>query len=116
MTTNVTGPALKEIFYEVDRLRSEPPSEAELRAVKNYAAGTFTLNNSNRAGIINQLEFMDLHGLPRDYLSTYVQKVYALTPADIQRMAQQHLDPSKIAIVVVGDPAQITEQVKPYRQ
>ncbi len=33
------------------------------------------LQNSSRAGIINQLEFVDLHGLPDDYLHDYVERV-----------------------------------------
>jgi zinc protease len=115
VTTNVTGASLKEIFYEIDRLQAEPPTAAELRATQNYLAGTFTLQNSSRAGIINQLQFLKLHGLSPDYLRTYVQRVYAVTPADVQRMAQRYFDDSKMAIVVVGDPAQISEQVKPYR-
>ena len=55
VTTAVTGPSLKEIFCEIDRLQAEPPTADELQAVKNYAAGTFVLQNSSRGGIINQL-------------------------------------------------------------
>ena len=46
VTTAVTGPSLKEIFDEIDRLQAEPPTEEELAAVKNYLAGTFVLQNS----------------------------------------------------------------------
>ena len=72
VTTNVTGPALKEIFGEVDRLQAEAPTEKELKGFQNYRAGVFVLQNSSRAGIIGQLEFVDLHGLPADYLNGYV--------------------------------------------
>jgi predicted Zn-dependent peptidase len=114
VTTNVTGASIKEILYEIDRLRTEPPTEAELRGIQNYIAGTFVLRNSARQGIASQLAFLDLYGLSEDYLRNYVQRVYALTPADIQRMARTYIDPSKLAIVVVGDRAQVTEQLKPY--
>ena len=114
VTSNVTGPAIKEILYEIDRLRAEPPTPSELTGIQNYLAGTFVLRNSSRAGIAGQLAFLDLYGLSEDYLRTYVQKVYALTPADIQRMAQTYIDPNRIAIVVVGDPAVAREQIKPY--
>ena len=114
VTTAVTGASLKEIFYEIDRLQSEPPSADELQAVKNYAAGTFVLNNSTRGGIINQLEFVDLHGLPETYLRDYVAKVNAVTPATIQQMAQKYISDDTATIVVVGDRKVIEEQVKPY--
>ena len=114
VTTNVTGPSLKEIFYEIDRLRGEPASAEELKAVQNYMAGVFVLQNSSRAGIIGQLEFVDLHGLPDDYLSGYVRRVYAVMPADVQRMTQKYIQDDKATIVVVGDKKVIEEQIKPY--
>jgi predicted Zn-dependent peptidase len=114
VTTAVTGPSLKEIFFEIDRLQSEPPSADELQSVKNYAAGTFVLNNSTRGGIINQLEFVDLQGLPETYLRDYVSRVNAVTPAIIQQMAQKYISDDKATIVVVGDRKTIEEQVKAY--
>lgn len=115
VTTNVTGASLKEIFYEIDRLRAEAPPTDELRGIQNFLAGIFVLQNSTRAGIINQLQFAELHGLGDDYLNTVVSRVMAVTPADVQRIAQTYFDPAKIAIVVVGDEQQIAEQVAPYR-
>lgn len=114
VTTNVTGPSLKEIFFEIDRLRREPPTADEMKAVQNYMAGVFVLQNSSRAGIIGQLEFVDLHGLPEDYLSSYVRRVYAVTPQDVQRMAQKYIQDDRTTIVVVGDKKVIEKQVKPY--
>ncbi|HEX2836423.1 MAG TPA: pitrilysin family protein [Thermoanaerobaculia bacterium] len=114
VTTNVTGPSIKEILGEIERLRKEPPTDEELRGIQNYLAGTFVLRNSSRPGIAAQLAFLDLYGLSEDYLRNYVQQVYALKPADLQRLAQTYVDPAKIAIVVVGDPATVPQQLKDY--
>jgi predicted Zn-dependent peptidase len=114
VTTNVTGPSLKEIFYEIDRLQKEPPAAAELKGIQNYLAGVFVLQNASREGIINQLEFVDLHGLPETYLNDYVKRVYAVTPADVQRIASTYIQADKATIVVVGDTKVIEEQVAPY--
>lgn len=114
VTTAVTGPSLKEIFLEIDRLQSEAPSDKELQAVKNYAGGVFVLQNGSRGGIINQLEFVDLHGLPETYLTDYVRRVNAVTPAVVQQMAQKYITDDKATIVVVGDRKVVEEQVKPY--
>jgi predicted Zn-dependent peptidase len=114
VTTAVTGPSLKEIFAEIDRLQAEPPTEKELQAVKNYATGVFVLQNASRGGIINQLEFVDLHALPETYLSDFVRRVNAVTPALVQQMAQKYIADDKATIVVVGDRKVIEEQVKPY--
>lgn len=115
VTTNVTGASIKEILFEIDRLRNEPPTVDELRGIQNYLAGTFVLRNSSRSGIATQLAFLDLYSLSENYVRNYVQNVYALTPADIQRMAKTYIDPAKLAIVVVGDNAKVAEQLKPYK-
>jgi predicted Zn-dependent peptidase len=114
VTTNVTGPSVKEILGEVDRLQAEPPSDKELKGFQNYRAGVFILQNSSRPGIIGQLEFVDLHGLPSDYLNGYVNRIYAVTPAQVQEMAKNYIRDDKATIVVVGDKKVIEEQLKPF--
>lgn len=114
VTTNVTGPAVKEILGEIDRLQAEPPSDKELKGFQNYRAGVFILQNSSRGGITGQLEFVDLHGLPADYLNGYVARVYAVTPQQVQEMAKKYLEDDKATIVVVGDKKVIEEQVKEF--
>jgi predicted Zn-dependent peptidase len=114
VTTAVTGPSLKEIFYEIDRLQGEAPSEKEVAGIKNYMAGTFVLQNSSRPGIIGQLAFVDLQGLPDDYLNRFVANVNAVTPAQVQETAKKDLPDDKATIVIAGDRKVIEDQVKPY--
>jgi zinc protease len=114
VTTTVTGPSIKEILAEIDRLQAEPPAAEELTGIQNYLAGTYVLQNSSRAGITNQLDYMDLHGLPPTYASTYVQQVYAVTPQQVSEMAKKHLQDDRALIVIVGDRKVIEEQVKGF--
>ena len=115
VTTAVTGASLKEIFFEIDRIRKEAPTPDELKAVQNYLAGNFILGSSTRGGIVGQLSLLDFQGLPRTYLTEYVKRVMATTPADIQKTAQTYIDPAKMLIVITGDKKVIEEQVAPYR-
>jgi zinc protease len=114
VTTNVTGASLTEIFKEVARLRAEPPPQAELRGIQSYLAGIFVLRNSSRQGIVRQLDFLERHGLDDEYLRDFAQRVWAVTPADVQRIASSYLDPKKMTIVVVGDRKQIDAQLRPW--
>jgi predicted Zn-dependent peptidase len=116
VTTAVTGPSIKEILYEIDRLQKSPPSDDELNGIKNYLAGVFVLTNSRRGGLIGQLQYVDLHDLGDDYLETYVQKVYTMTPQQIQQMAQKYIVADKLTIVVVGDKEKVGAQVAPYQK
>ena len=111
VTTNVTGPAITEIFGEMNRLRTEAPPAKELDGIKANMAGIFTIQNSSRNGIIGQLQFGDLHELGDDYISSYVKKIMAVTPEDVRRTAEKHLDPSKVSIAIVGDKKVVEPQL-----
>jgi predicted Zn-dependent peptidase len=114
VTTNVTGPAIKEVLGEIDRLQAGPPSDQELKGFQNYRAGVFILQNSSRGGINGQLEFVDLHHLPADYLNGYVARIYAVTPQQVQQAAKKYLQDDKATIVVVGDKKVIEDQIKAF--
>jgi len=114
--TDVTGPALKEIFFEIDRLRKEPPSAEELIGVQNYMAGIFVLRNSTPGMIINQLAFLNLHGLPDNFLANYIKNLYVVTPEDVLRIAKTMFTPENMTLVVVGDKAKIQSQLTPYEK
>jgi zinc protease len=115
VTTKFTGPSLKEIFGEIDRLQKEAPSPAELKGIQNYLSGVFVIQNSSRSALIGQLQFVDFQGLGTDYLKTYVQRVNAVTPTDVQKITGKYIVPSEMTIVVVGDKAKIEEQIAPFR-
>ena len=114
VTTKFTGPSLKEIFGEIERLQKEPRTETELKGIQSYLSGIFVLQNSSRGALIGQLRYVNLQGLGDSYLSTYVQKVNAVTPKDVQRITAEYIKPEQMTIVVVGDKAQISEQLGPY--
>jgi predicted Zn-dependent peptidase len=114
VTTQHTGASIKEILFEIDRLRKEPPTETEMQGIKNYLVGIYVLQNSTRGGVINQLENMNYNEFDKNYLDTYVQKITAVTPQDIQSAASKYLIEDKMTIVVVGDKSKIDEQLKPY--
>jgi zinc protease len=115
VTTQFTGASIKEILFEIDRLQKEPPSEVELQGIKNYLVGIYVLQNSTRGGVIAQLENMNYNDLDKNYIDTYVQKIVAVTPQDVQQAAKKYLNQDKMTIVVVGDKAKIAEQIKTYQ-
>ena len=58
---------------------------------------------------------MDVQGLPDSYLTEYVQRVLAVTPEQVRGVAERHLRPEGMTIVVVGDKKTVEGQVAPYR-
>lgn len=112
VTTKFTADSIREIQFEINRLRKEPPDAKELKGIQNLMVGLFVLQNSSNQGIIGQLSFVDLHGLTDDYLKTYVQRVNAVSREDVQRIAETYLDPGKMTLVVVGDKEKMGQSIK----
>jgi zinc protease len=112
--TGVTGVALHEFFQELERIRKEVVSEEEIANAKSYLTGVFPIRIETQDGLIDQLVSIKMLDLPDDYLLTYRDRVNAVTADEIQRVAQTHVTPDRAAIVVVGDAAEISEQIQPY--
>jgi len=95
--------AAKIALEEVDRMRTELVPEDELRTVKAAAIETFPSNFESAeaiASIFAQDEFL---GRPHDYWRTYRANVEAVTPADVKRVAERHLLPDSLVMLIVGN-------------
>ena len=95
--------AAKIALEEVDRLRTELVPEDELQTVKAAAIETFPSNFESAeaiASIFAQDEFL---GRPHDYWRTYRENVEAVTPEDVKRVAERHLLPDRLVMLIVGD-------------
>jgi predicted Zn-dependent peptidase len=116
ITAEHTAAALTEIFKEIDRLQRESPPESELGPVKNYRTGLFVIQNSSPNGVLNQLAFIDLHGLPDDFLTHWVRNVRAVTPDQVSAMAREYIMTERMTVVVAGDLATIGDSVRALPQ
>jgi len=112
ITTDVTGPALKEVFGEIRRLQTEPVPDDEGTGIRTWIAGTFVLQNASYGGLIGSLHQRDYYGLPADWLTTYVPRVLAVQDSQLQQLARQYLPLDKMTLVVVGDLAKVEPQLK----
>jgi predicted Zn-dependent peptidase len=100
--TDKTSESLKEFFNELNGILQPVPPD-ELARAKNYVALRFPGGFETTGDISRRLEEVLVYHLPDDYFSNYVQKINAVTAADVQRVARQYVQPDKLAVVVVGD-------------
>jgi predicted Zn-dependent peptidase len=110
----VTGPTILELLYELDRMRIAPVTDEELASAKKYSVGTMELEIETQAGLAQRVATIYLYDLPHDFLQTFRDRIDKLTAADIQRAAAKYFDTYRGAIVVVGDYAQVKDQVAPF--
>jgi len=99
-----TALAISESIREISEIRGARPVSADELAIgiaaltRGYAKNFETFDQVARA--IAQLSLFDL---PDSFYSEFVPRIEALTPEDVTRAAAQHLDPSRLTTLVVGD-------------
>ncbi|HBY58410.1 MAG TPA: hypothetical protein DEH78_01225 [Solibacterales bacterium] len=100
-----TADTLSTIREEIDRLRILPVSDEELRTAKDTILNSFVFNFDNPAKTLNRMVTYDYHGYPKDFIFQYQKAIEAVTKADVQRVAKDHLRPEALTIVAVGKAA-----------
>ncbi|HLL47960.1 MAG TPA: pitrilysin family protein, partial [Longimicrobiaceae bacterium] len=108
----VTDSALVEMLSQFRRIRDEPVSQQELDVAKSFLVGSFPLRFETASATAGQLATVRLLGLPIESLQQFTQKVAAVTPAEVQRVARQYLHPDRATIVVVGDATQVLKPLE----
>jgi zinc protease len=91
------------VLDEVRKIRDEGVSEEELSIAKDAAIDSFPGRFPDEAAVAATYANDEYVGRPPDFWIRYRERVKALTKEDIQRVAREYVDPSKLAVLVVGD-------------
>jgi zinc protease len=110
--TETTGEALRVVVDEIARLQRERVGDQELANAQAYLAGNFPLTIETPDSIAMQVLNSLFYELDVKELETYRERVNAITPDDIQRVARQYLKPNNLSVVLVGDAAKFAKQLK----
>ncbi len=97
-----TQQTIDEIRKEIRILQTEPVSADELETVQNYMAGEFVGSLNTPFEIADRYKVILLDNMPTDFLTTYIQKVRSVTPADIIETATHYLTTESLSEVIVG--------------
>jgi zinc protease len=101
--TETTGQALRLMVEELSRLQRQRVSERELSDAQAYVAGSFPLTIETPNDIATQVINQVFYELPVEEIPTYRERVQAISPDDIQRVAKQYIKPDRLSIVLVGN-------------
>ena len=110
--TDVTGPAVSEIFKEVRGMVDRPVSEDELKKAKDSLANSLPGAFESSANAVNNFSNVFVYDLGLDYYSRYAEQVNAVTADQTLAVAKKYLVPSGMVVVAVGDKAQIEPQLR----
>jgi predicted Zn-dependent peptidase len=84
-------------YGELDKLKTELVSERELQKVKNQAAADNFRGLQDNSSLFFQLAITEAYG-GYDYLNEYPKRIAAVTPEDIQRVAQEYFEEHERAV------------------
>ena len=112
--TEVTDGSMKELLFELKRIREEPVSAADLDNAKRQIIGGFALQLESPQSIIGHVVTQKLYNLPADYFDNYPQMIAAVTAGDVQRVARKYIDLDHLQIITVGDAEKIRDVLKKY--
>jgi zinc protease len=110
--TDVTGPAAKELMYEIKRFPTTLPTEAELNEAKIARVQSLPGQFETTGAIAGSMSSIYLYDRPLDYYATLPAKYRAVTPADVARVANADIHPNNLIIVAAGDRTKIEPQLK----
>lgn len=107
-----TANAIEASINEVIRLQNEPVTEEELAATKDRILNSLVFRYDSKSKILNEQVSNTYNGLPMDAFDRYIDEVRQVTPADIQRVAREYIQPEKVHILVVGNGNEIGDQLE----
>ena len=109
--TDATAAAIGEVLHEIERLRQELATADEL-AVAREALTRSLISRFDTAGSSSAaISELFVHGLDLHYFRKAMAQVSQVTASDIQRVANAHLDPGSMVVVVVGDDSRIKNEI-----
>jgi zinc protease len=110
--TDVTGPAISEIFKEVRGMVERPVTDDELKKAKDSLSNSLPGAFESSANAVNNFSNVFIYDLGLDYYSRYAEQVNAVTPEQTLAVARKYLVPGEMVVVAVGDRAKIEPQLK----
>jgi zinc protease len=102
-----TVAAAQAILAEITRLKTDPPTPDELQKAKDDVINSFIFNYDTPEKTLNEQVLLAFFHYPPDFLEKYREGVERVTAADVTRVANQYIDVSKLAILVVGNKSEI---------
>lgn len=109
-----TAEAINAVRREMEKLQEEPVTDQELEDTRNAILNSLVFRTDSRSSVLNQRMSNEYLGLPADAFETYIEELKEVTPADIQRVAQEYMQPDQMKILVVGNGEELGDQLQQF--
>ena len=111
--TAVTGPAVSETLREFgDISGGRPLTGEELEDARNGLRLGYPAGFERPAQVLGQLASLAQFNLPDDYFASFEERLAGVSLDDTRRVGAEYLGPSRLAVLVVGDRAQVEQPLR----
>ncbi len=97
--------ATRLLLETIDRMRADPPGAEEVARAQEEISNRYVFAFGSAAQIVARRMAYRAQDLPPTWLERYFEGLGEVTPGAVDRVADEHLDPAGMTILIVGDPA-----------
>jgi zinc protease len=98
-----TVEAIQALYEEIDKLKVQPLTEAEIKDAKDSILNSFVFNFDSPDKVLRERMAYEFYGYPPDFLEKYRAGIERVQPADVARVAAKYLHKDQLAVLVVGN-------------
>lgn len=109
--TDVTAPAVAEIFKEVQRMRATMLTPEELRLARDSLVRSLPAQFETSARVTASTANLFIYDLGLDYYTKYPARLSAVTADQVRAVAERYIVPEKLIVIAVGDKSKIEPEL-----
>jgi zinc protease len=100
--SRTTAEAAQGLVDELNKMKSDPPSDSEIQYGKDSLLNTFVFSVDSPEKLLRERMNYEFYGYPADTLERYRAGIEKVTRADVERVATKYIHPEQMALLVVG--------------
>jgi zinc protease len=114
-TKNATVAEMMDaVLAEIGKYRAKGATAEELKKGQNYIVGSFSRSLQSPEALAMRLSNIELYGFPANYLDTYIERLRAVTLADVRRVIEKYFLLDDLVIVLVTNAQEVSPLVTKY--
>ena len=110
--TDVTAPAVTELYKQLSGIRTQPLSPQELKMSIDSNVRSLPGAFATAESIAATMAGLWVYGLPLDYYKHLPAQIESVSSAQAQQAAEKYVLPENMFLILVGDKAKIEAPVK----
>jgi zinc protease len=110
--TTETLKGVHVMLEEMKRLRDHSISDYELHTAQSYLTGHLALDTESSGELATQMLILMVYNLPLDYWDRFPQRLSELEADDVLNATRRYLDVERNVIVLVGNAASFSRELK----